>query len=56
MKITGFETIWLEEFPNLCWVEVHTDEGLTGLGDDPDAWPLQSDLSEVDGNSEESLL
>lgn len=24
-------------------------------GDDPDAWPLQSDLSEVDGNSEESL-
>jgi len=33
MKITGFETIWLEEFPNLCWVEVQTDEGLTGLGE-----------------------
>ena len=33
MKITALETIWLEEFPNLCWVEVQTDEGLTGLGE-----------------------
>ena len=24
MKITALETIWLEEFPNLLWVEVHT--------------------------------
>lgn len=33
MKITALETIWLEEFPNLCWVEVHTDQGVTGLGE-----------------------
>lgn len=33
MKITALETIWLEEFPNLCWVEVQTDAGLTGLGE-----------------------
>jgi L-alanine-DL-glutamate epimerase-like enolase superfamily enzyme len=33
MKITGFETIWLEEFPNLCWVEVATDSGIRGLGE-----------------------
>ncbi len=33
MRITAFETIWLEEFPNLCWVEVRTDEGLVGLGE-----------------------
>ncbi len=33
MKITGVETIGLHEFPNLLWVQVHTDEGLTGLGE-----------------------
>ena len=33
MKITALETIWLEEFPNLLWVQVHTDEGLVGLGE-----------------------
>jgi galactonate dehydratase len=33
MKITAIETIWLGEFPNLAWVQVHTDEGLTGLGE-----------------------
>jgi len=33
MKITALETVWLEEFPNLCWVQVHTDEGLVGLGE-----------------------
>jgi hypothetical protein len=31
MKITGFETIRLCEFPNLLWVHVHTDQGLVGL-------------------------
>lgn len=33
MKITAVESIRLEEFPNLLWVEIHTDEGLTGLSE-----------------------
>lgn len=33
MKITRLETIRIEERPNLLWVEVHTDEGLVGLGE-----------------------
>src|SRR5207248_7017799 len=33
VKITALETIQLEEFPNLVWVRVHTDEGLIGLGE-----------------------
>jgi L-alanine-DL-glutamate epimerase-like enolase superfamily enzyme len=33
VKITAIETIRLEEFANLLWVHVHTDEGLTGLGE-----------------------
>ena len=33
MKITAIETIRMEEFPNLLWVHVHTDEGLVGLGE-----------------------
>jgi galactonate dehydratase len=33
MKITAVETIQLDEFPNLLWVQVHTDEGLVGLGE-----------------------
>jgi galactonate dehydratase len=33
MRITAIETIQLEEFPNLFWVQVHTDEGLVGLGE-----------------------
>src|ERR1700754_908760 len=33
MRITALETIRLGEFPNLLWVEVHTDEGLVGLGE-----------------------
>lgn len=33
MKITGIETIRIEERPNLLWVHVHTDEGLVGLGE-----------------------
>ena len=32
MKITAIETLRLGEFPNLLWVQVHTDAGLTGLG------------------------
>ena len=33
MKITAIETLRLDEFPNLIWVKVHTDEGLVGLGE-----------------------
>ena len=33
MKITAVETVRLDEFPNLVWVRLRTDEGLTGLGE-----------------------
>ncbi|HUS97676.1 MAG TPA: mandelate racemase/muconate lactonizing enzyme family protein [Hyphomicrobiaceae bacterium] len=33
MKITAIETVRSQEFPNILWVQVHTDEGLTGLGE-----------------------
>ncbi len=33
MKITALETIRNVEFPNLLWLHVHTDEGLSGLGE-----------------------
>lgn len=33
MRITALETIRLEKHPNLVWVLLHTDEGLTGLGE-----------------------
>ncbi|HLH03441.1 MAG TPA: mandelate racemase/muconate lactonizing enzyme family protein [Bryobacteraceae bacterium] len=33
MKITALETIRIAEFPQLLWLQVHTDEGLTGLGE-----------------------
>lgn len=33
MKITAIETIRLVERPNLLWVHVETDEGITGLGE-----------------------
>jgi L-alanine-DL-glutamate epimerase-like enolase superfamily enzyme len=33
VKITKLETIRLDEFPNLLWVHVYTDEGLVGLGE-----------------------
>jgi galactonate dehydratase len=33
MKITKLETIRIEEFPNLCFVQIHTDEGIVGLGE-----------------------
>jgi L-alanine-DL-glutamate epimerase-like enolase superfamily enzyme len=32
-KITGLRTIRIRERPNLIWVEVETDDGLTGLGE-----------------------
>jgi L-alanine-DL-glutamate epimerase-like enolase superfamily enzyme len=33
MKVTAIETIRLEAFPNLLWVQLHSDQGLTGLGE-----------------------
>jgi galactonate dehydratase len=33
LKIDAIETLRLEEFPNLLWVHVHTDQGLIGLGE-----------------------
>lgn len=33
MKITAIETIRITEKSNLCWIQVHTDEGLIGLGE-----------------------
>ena len=33
MKITALETIRLEEFGNLIFVRVHTDQGLIGVGE-----------------------
>ncbi len=33
MKITKLETIRLAEFPQLLWLHIHTDAGLTGLGE-----------------------
>ncbi len=33
MKITAVETVRLGEFPNLVWIRLRTDEGLTGLGE-----------------------
>ena len=33
MKITAVQTIQLAEYPQQLWVQVHTDEGITGLGE-----------------------
>ncbi len=33
MKIERIETVRLGEFPNLVWVLVQTEEGMTGLGE-----------------------
>jgi len=33
MKITALETIRTEERPNVLWLQVQTDEGVTGLGE-----------------------
>lgn len=33
MKITAIETIRVEELANIVWVQVHTDEGIVGLGE-----------------------
>ena len=33
MKVTAVETIRLDEFPNLLWLQIYSDQGLTGLGE-----------------------
>jgi galactonate dehydratase len=33
MKVVRVDTLRLNEFPNILFVQVHTDEGLTGLGE-----------------------
>ena len=33
MKIIALETIRLAEFSNVLWVQVHTDAGISGLGE-----------------------
>ena len=33
MKIIAIETIQNKNFSNLVWVKIHTDEGITGLGE-----------------------
>ena len=33
MKVTAIDTIRIDEFPNLLWVHIQTDEGLIGLGE-----------------------
>jgi len=33
MKINRLQTIWLDEYPNNLWLQIHTDEGLVGLGE-----------------------
>jgi galactonate dehydratase len=33
MKITGIDTILNAEYPGLIWVQVRTDQGITGLGE-----------------------
>jgi galactonate dehydratase len=33
VKIVRVETLESRTYPNLLWVQVHTDEGLVGLGE-----------------------
>jgi L-alanine-DL-glutamate epimerase-like enolase superfamily enzyme len=33
MRVTAIETIHVAAYPNITFVEVHTDEGLSGLGE-----------------------
>ncbi|MHB1628930.1 MAG: mandelate racemase/muconate lactonizing enzyme family protein [Bacilli bacterium] len=57
MKITAVETVRVEEFPNICFVRVHTDEGLVGLGETffgshaVEAWVHESAASVLVGKS-----
>ncbi len=47
MKIVAVETLRIAERPNLVWVRLRTDEGITGLGE---SWfgsgPVEADVHE----------
>jgi L-alanine-DL-glutamate epimerase-like enolase superfamily enzyme len=38
MKITAIKTFRAEEFSNVLWVHVETDQGVTGLGESTIRW------------------
>ena len=42
MKITKVETIYVDEFWQMCWVRIHTDSGKIGLGE---TWYLPKSVS-----------
>ncbi len=44
MKITKVETIYVDEFWQMCWVRIHTDSGKVGLGE---TWYLPKSVSAV---------
>jgi len=44
MKITKVETIYVDEFWQMCWVRIHTDSGKIGLGE---TWYLPKSVSAV---------
>ena len=54
MKITAIETIRLEEFLNILWVHVHTNEGLIGL--DEIFYGVPSAEAHIHGSAAEQLL
>lgn len=33
MRVDALETVFVDEYPNLLWIRVHTDEGQIGLGE-----------------------
>lgn len=45
MKIEAVETLRLQEHPNLVWVRIHTEDGITGLGETYfGAGPVEADI------------
>ncbi|MFK7861357.1 MAG: mandelate racemase/muconate lactonizing enzyme family protein [Granulosicoccus sp.] len=45
MKIEAVETLRLENHPNLIWVRIHTDSGMTGVGETYfGAGPVETDI------------
>lgn len=50
MKITAIETVQLPHLNNIVWVQVHTDDGIVGLGEtfrgaNADAAYIHSDIA-----------
>ena len=44
MKITKVETIHVDEFWQMCWIQIHTDSGQVGLGE---TWYLPRSVAAV---------